>query len=152
MTEKKRKSIKRPERGPPKMRLTLQKLRQLTVAAIIKQNSDLEAKKSREAANAEAEAKHKVARDIEKARKLLVTASKYAREAAARGQSEANVCVIDSRGIEVPAGVTEPSTLCLRGPFVHVHKALTARGFGISIVRDPDVGNSPYWYIHVRWN
>lgn len=143
--KKKRKSIKRPEHGPPTMRLSVRKLRQITETAIKRKEAERLAKMSREAQNSVRELERQKDREIERARKVLVEIGKTARKAADDGMNAADVAYLTDSDIQVPYGVTCPSEGCLIGTAYHVFKALQAEGFDTSIVR----GQS--WIIHIRW-
>lgn len=143
--KKKRKSIKRPESGPPTMRLSVRKLRQITETAIKRKEAERLAKLGREAQNSAREAERQKGREIERARKVLVEISKAARKAADDGMNVADVAYLTDSDIQVPYGVTCPSEGCLIGTAFHVFKALQAEGFDTSIV-----GGVP-WLIRIRW-
>jgi hypothetical protein len=144
--KKKRKSIKRPEHGPPTMRLSVRKLRLITETAIRRKEAERLSKLGREAQDSEREAERQKGREIERARKVLVAIGKVARKAADDGLSSADVAYLTDSDIQVPYGVSYPTEGCLVGTARHVFKALQSEGFDATIV-----GNSSRWSIRIRW-
>lgn len=145
--KKKRKSIKRPEHGPPKMRLSLRKLRQITANATKRLAQEDLARRSRQEQNAAKEAERQKGRDIEAARKLLVGVGKAAREAANVGLITAEVYCLKRDDYELIAGVDWPSYESLRGPALHLYDALVKEGFVVGFVHD----SSGHFHIRIRW-
>lgn len=132
--KKKRKSVKQPERGKPKMRTSLGKLRQITAQAIVRKEAEELARKTREEQDAAREREKQKARDVESARRHLVQVGKIARAAALDGESKAVVFRLDRDDLDLVAGVASYSPDALIGPARHVYEALADQGFVVEII------------------